>query len=90
VTVKVAVTPARANCSAQAAASLTPPMVVSAIKHSTGLPFGYLSVPISSAAALAMFIVWTSSDSRTPLRRPSIVGRIPIFGITFVIFYTSL
>ena len=42
---------------AQAAASFTPPMVVSAITHSTGLPFGYFRVPMSSAAAFAMFIV---------------------------------
>ena len=34
----------------------------------------------SLAAALARLMVWFSSDSRTPLRRPSMIGRIPIFG----------
>ena len=35
---------------------------------------------IRSAVALAIAIVKPSSDSRTPPYRPSIVGRIPIFG----------
>lgn len=35
---------------------------------------------ISAAVAFAMFMVCASSDSRTPMRRPSITGRIPIFG----------
>jgi hypothetical protein len=32
------------------------------------------------AAVFAISMVWFSSDSRTPLRRPSMAGRIPIFG----------
>ena len=35
---------------------------------------------IRFAAAFAMFIVWTSSDSRTPRRRPSMIGRMPTLG----------
>jgi hypothetical protein len=33
----------------------------------------------SFAADFAISMVWFSSDSRTPLRRPSMAGRIPIF-----------
>ncbi len=29
-----------------------------------------------------MFMVWSSSDSRTPPRRPSMVGRMPILGMS--------
>ena len=35
---------------------------------------------ISSATAFAMAMVWPSRDSRTPRRRPSMAGRMPIFG----------
>ena len=69
------------NLSAQAALSATLPMVVSEITHSTGVPSGYFNVlEISAATLFAIFIVWSSRDSRTPFILPSIVGRIPIFG----------
>src|SRR5689334_5000630 len=56
-------------------------MQPSAITHSTALPFGYFRLDeINFAAALAMSMVCFSNDSRTPPRRPSIVGRIPILG----------
>ena len=35
---------------------------------------------ISRATVLARPMVWFSSDSRTPLRRPSMAGRMPTFG----------
>ena len=39
-----------------------------------------LEAEIRGDAHFAMFIVWSSRDSRTPLRRPSITGRIPMRG----------
>ena len=36
--------------------------------------------PRSARRLFAMFMVCSSSDSRTPMRRPSITGRMPIFG----------
>jgi hypothetical protein len=63
------------------AASATPPMQVSAMIASTGLPFGYLRFDeISLAAFFAIFIVWSSRDSLTPRILPSIAGRIPTLG----------
>ena len=51
--------------------------------HSTGNPLEWRSVDsMSRATALAMFMVVASSDSRTPSRRPSMVGRMPIFGMS--------
>ncbi len=45
------------------------------------LAVGIAKVFVRKAATdLAWFIVCSSSDSRTPPRRPSIVGRMPIFG----------
>ena len=74
-------TPSRRNFSAARAASAAPPMQVSAMTHSTGSPQGWRRFrPISSAVAFAMAMVWASSDSRTPRRRPSMAGRMPIFG----------
>ena len=35
---------------------------------------------MSFAAAWAISIVWSSSDSRTPRRRPSMIGRMPTLG----------
>ena len=35
---------------------------------------------LQGGAFFAMAMTWFSSDSRTPLRRPSMVGRMPIFG----------
>jgi hypothetical protein len=67
VTVSETPTFSRANFSAQAAASATPPIQVSAITHSTGLPFGYFREELISLAALsAIFMTCPSSDSRTP------------------------
>jgi len=67
VTVRETPTFSRSNFSAQAAASATPPMQLSAMTHSTGWPFGYFSDSLISFAALcAIFITWPSSDSRTP------------------------
>ena len=58
-----------------------PPIVVSAITHSTLWPLGWRRLPeISFAAALAMPMVGTSRDSRGPPVRPSMVGRMPILG----------
>lgn len=69
------------NFSSQAADSAMPAMQVSAITHSTRAPQAWRSFSlISAAVAFAMFMVCASSDSRTPMRRPSITGRIPIFG----------
>lgn len=69
------------NFSSQAAASAIPAIQVSEMTHSTAAPQAWRSFSVSSAAvAFAIFIVCSSSDSRTPMRRPSITGRIPIFG----------
>ena len=74
-------TPSLRNFSAAAAASATPPIVVSAMTHSTFEPSGYRrDFEISLATDCACRMVWSSSDSRTPPRRPSIVGRIPTRG----------
>ena len=55
------------NNSCEAAASGTRPIVDGEITHSTGSPSGYFNVlEIRFATLLAMFIVCTSSDSRTP------------------------
>jgi hypothetical protein len=86
VTVRETPTFSRSNFAAQAAASAQPPMLVSAITHCTGEPSGYFSLAeISLAALLAMFMVCSSSDSRTPLRRPSITGRMPTLGKPFLL-----
>ena len=69
------------NLFAHIAASNLPPIVVSAMTHSTFDPSGYLRLSeMSFAAALAMSMVWTSSDSLTPRRRPSMIGRMPTLG----------
>ena len=61
-------------------------LVLTAMTHSTGLPSPFFRlVEISSATAFAKFIVFSSRLSRTPPWRPSIVGRIPIFGYFFMI-----
>jgi hypothetical protein len=81
VTVSETPTPSRANFSAQRAASETPPMVVSAMTTSTGRPLAWRKLEVKkSAVERAIFMVCSSSDSRTPPRRPSMVGRIPILG----------
>ena len=81
----VAPTPSRSNFSAQAAASATRPIVLSAMTHSTALPSPFFRWPVMSAAtALARFMVFSSRLSRTPPWRPSMVGRIPILGYLFV------
>lgn len=68
-----------AEFSSQAAASAIPAIQVSEMTHSTAAPQAWRSFSVSSAAvAFAIFIVCSSSDSRTPMRRPSITGRIPI------------
>ena len=55
------------NNSCDAAASGTRPIVDGEITHSTGCPSGYFNVDSSKAATLlAIFIVCTSKDSRTP------------------------
>ena len=76
----VAPTLFRANLSAAAADSANPPMQVSAITHSTASPLGWRRDDSSLAAERAMSMVRGSSDSRTPLRLPSIAGRMPILG----------
>jgi hypothetical protein len=49
--------------------------------HSTFVPFAWRRFDeINAATLFAIAIVAFSSDSRTPFRRPSIVGRIPTFG----------
>ena len=69
-----------ANLSAQAALSAIPPMVVSAMTHSMGSPLAWRTLLLmSSAAAFAMFMVWTSRLSRIPNCLPSMTGLIPIF-----------
>ncbi|KGF84006.1 hypothetical protein DK39_15465 [Salmonella enterica subsp. enterica serovar Weltevreden] len=69
------------NFSSQAADSAIPAIQVSAMTHSTCAPQAWRIFSVMSAAvAFAMFMVCSSSDSRTPIRRPSITGRIPIFG----------
>jgi hypothetical protein len=74
-------TPSRENFFAAWVASATPPMQVSARTHSTGKPLAWRKFSSSSRATrLAIPIVCASKDSRTPFRRPSIVGRIPILG----------
>ena len=56
-------------------------MVLSAITHWTGRPQAYFSsFSYSSLTASAMAMVFSSTLSRTPLRRPSMVGRMPILG----------
>src|SRR4051794_6282215 len=56
-------------------------MHVSAITHSTGRPHACRRFSEMNAAVdRAIPITCPSSDSRTPPYRPSIVGRIPIFG----------
>ena len=81
VTVMVEPTLFFSNFSAQAAASATLPMVVSAMTHSTGEPSPLRRLLLmSSATALANAIVFSSNDSLTPPWRPSMVGRMPIFG----------
>jgi hypothetical protein len=56
-------------------------MQKSGTTHSTAAPFGYFKLDeINSAADRACASVVSSSDSRTPRRRPSMMGRMPIFG----------
>ena len=53
-----------------------PPMFVSEITHATDEPSGYLRLPeMRLAALLAIFMVWSSSDSRTP---PSLPPMVPL------------
>ena len=60
-------TPSLRNFSAHAAASGTRPMVESAMTHCTGVPSLYLSVLlINPATFLAISMVCSSNDSRTP------------------------
>ena len=71
------------NLAAQAAASATRPMVVSAIITFTGSPLVYWMFSSKSfLAAFAIAIVCSSRPSRTfrGPRRPSMVGRMPITG----------
>ena len=68
-----------------------PAIVVSAITHSTASPPGWRSLADSSAAVRrAIAIVCSSKDSRTPLRRPSMIGRTPIRGKELVMCWIFL
>jgi len=81
VTLRETPTPSRVNLSAHLAASVTPPMVVSAITHSTGKPLECLRfLDINWAAAWAICMVCPSKDSLIPFLRPSIIGRMPTLG----------
>src|ERR1017187_6819412 len=76
-------TPSRANFSAHIAASAMPPTQRSARTHCTFVPSAWRNFSaINLATPLAMFMVCFSSDSRTPPRRPSIAGRMPIRGFS--------
>ena len=74
-------TPSCANLSAHFTASVTPPIVVSAITHSTVKPLECLRfLVINAAVDFAILIVCSSKDSLIPFLRPSMMGRIPTFG----------
>jgi hypothetical protein len=67
VTVRLTPTPSHRNLSSHFAASLAPPMHVSAVTHSTGRPHEWRSSEaMRSAAARAICITVPSKDSRTP------------------------
>src|SRR5512143_4350551 len=76
-------TPSRENLAEAWAASATPPMHESAITHLTGSPLACTRfADRKSAVARAIPMVGSTSASRTPLRRPSIAGRMPILGMS--------